>query len=166
MLILLCASTCRSTTKSCPEDLQQSLRLTESQSPYPGSACHGCILTWSCCFKKTVLTSSQRNMVCYTCLMQASINQLEEERPSPSIHEGKYSVGSCSQSVHSSSAHLHGPLGVHHSVTSPCSLCNPQQKTANTSKTRNISSDAIFCFHLGSGADQLTTHRHPQLYSW
>lgn len=147
MLILLCASTCRSTTKSYPEDLQESFRLTESQSPYPGSACHGCILTlfWSCCFKKTVLTSSQGNMVCCTCLMQVSINQLEEERASPSIHEGKNSVGSCSQSVHCSFAHLHGPLGVQHSVTSPCSLCNPQQKGANTSKTRNISSDAIFC---------------------
>lgn len=35
VLILLCVSTCRSTTKSCPEDLQQSLRLTEPQSPYP-----------------------------------------------------------------------------------------------------------------------------------
>lgn len=32
--------------------------------------------------------------------MQASIDQLEEERASPSIQEGKNSVGSCSQSVH------------------------------------------------------------------
>lgn len=34
VLILLCASTCRSTTKSYPEDLQQSLRLRVSE-PIP-----------------------------------------------------------------------------------------------------------------------------------
>lgn len=113
-------------------------------------------------------TSFQGNIVPYSCLMRASIIHLEEERPSPSIHEGKNSVRSCSQSVHCSSAHLHGPLGVQHRVTSPCSLCalHSKKEQSKTPKTRNISSNAIFCFHLGSGTDQLTTHRHPQLHSW
>lgn len=147
-------------------ELVQSRVLRTCNSPsdplslYPASACQGCIWIWPCCFKKTVLTSSQGNIVSYNCLMQASINHLEEERPSPSIHKGKSSVGSCSQSVHCRSAHLHGPLGIQHTVTSPCRLCEIHSKKehSNTSKTRNISSNAIFCFHLGRGADQLTTH--------
>lgn len=119
-------------------------------------------------FQKNSLASSQGNIVSYTCLMWASINHLEEERPSSSIHEGKSSVGSCSQSVHCSSAHLHGPLGVQHRVSSPCSLCAIQSRKEQTHSKQGtlISSNAIFSFHLGSGADQLSIHRHRQLYSW
>lgn len=83
-------------------------------------------------FQENSLTSSQGNTVSYTCSMWASINHLEEEGPSPSIHEGKNSVGSCSQSVHCSSAHLHGPLGVQHRVSSPCSLCTIHSRKEQT----------------------------------
>lgn len=166
VLILLCASTCRSTTKSCPEDLQQSLRLTESQSPYPRPSQNASKMPW---MHFNLVMLFQENSAYFLPgkhgvlhLLDAGQHQSARRGKALSQHPRRQE-GSCSQSVHCSSAHLHGPLGVQHSVTPPCSLCNPQQKRANTSKTRNISSDAIFCFHLDSGADQLTTQSPPAI---